>query len=957
MLNLYWLIPNLYSASNQIAKVASAYSSVGVSFKSDVQLNSAHIIGAIRLLGLWSLNSSYNGDPYVLWAPAYQNPLLIVIGFIIPILAFIPALLKPKDKHILFFTCFAIIGLLLVNGTYSPLGNWIYSEVPLFSTFFNSPYLEFGMYVTLAYAFLIGYGLTELFTRLTLHIKKIRSRARPIIAGLPIIFILFLIVGVYAFPLWTGDVIRPSTEFIQSNTYQMPTYYQTASNWLGTDSTDFNIVPLPISALGYAYLKWENGGYEGPYPADWLFPKSVITTTSAGNGLAGLAAQLIVNNSTEAASKILSLMNVKYVLFQEDTNWQYVEGNSQIISSSPEQLQSILNSTAALSLAEIFGKLDFYLNNYWQPIKIYATPAGILADGNLTLLMQIAEMNDFSPSEYVILLSDQLDAQQISVLPINTTFVQSQSLNSTYDTVSNLLNEGGLVYVLDSQPFMAASYYSGWKGVISTNGQGDPSMLIFQSPTSCPYISSFPMNFTSWNAYNSTIIYITTASSPLIINSVQADGNQVSPTAWWETGTSWETGWPIIIPANQRAIIQVNQYANIVSLETDSGTISLGVTDGWTNPPPTTASSETQTTVFTPEAGTYLLSINVATGLGYGNLSAKIDNQTFSIDANSQEQGPVFTYKYIGPINLTAGYHTISTSGENTTIPVYDGLANPVNWTSTFTNQSYSARYYPGWQAVVRTDGSEPSDTMSFSTLDQCPYSFPSNFTGWNAYNSTLVYLTTGNDPLRIDGIVADGEIASDITGVWWETGWMGMGTKPVTYPIIIPANQRAIIQINHKADSVTLETNPPQIGNMLLYSLKSGESFVDASNLLPSSQTNVTSITYEEINPTQYTVHVNASKPFYLVFSETYDDDWVASISGQQIPNQYHFTANGYANGWYINKTGTYTITLEYWPQNLFYIGGAISATAFILCMVYVSKDRFKSIYKKYARSRQKPE
>ncbi|PIX32246.1 hypothetical protein COZ60_00135 [Candidatus Bathyarchaeota archaeon CG_4_8_14_3_um_filter_42_8] len=47
---------------------------------------------------------------------------------------------------------------------------------------------------------------------------------------------------------------------------------------------------------------------------------------------------------------------------------------------------------------------------------------------------------------------------------------------------------------------------------------------------------------------------------------------------------------------------------------------------------------------------------------------------------------------------------------------------------------------------------------------------------------------------------------------------------------------------------------------------------------------------------------------------------------------------ANGYANAWYINKTGTYTITLEFWPQKLFYIGCAISLTAFHACTAYLA-------------------
>jgi len=942
LLNLYWLIPDAYSSSNELAKVTSAYGSIGV--QSGVQLDSSPILGAVRLLGYWALDSGYKGDPYFVWASAYQTPLLIIVSFILPFLAFIPLLLKPKDKNVLFFTSFAVISLLLVNGSYSPLGKWIFSNIPLFAVFFRTPYLRFGMYVTLAYAFLIGYALTELFNRFSSHLKKTRYLIRQIISGVPIVLMLFLIVGVYAFPLWTGDVIRPGTEVMQSNRYQMPTYYQTASDWLGTDAADFKIIGLPISKLGFAEFKWENGGYTGPYPAEWLFPKPVIPSTLDSNGIAGLFNELIVKNSSIAASKLLALMNVKYVLFHEDTNWLYIAGNSWWISTSPEQFQSILGSSAALTLEKKFGELDFYRNNYWSPMHIYAATNTILIDGGLNQTLKIMERTDFKPEESVLLLSDQLDAQQISALPLSTIFIQYQNSSSTYYALSSVLNKGRIVYTIDSQPFITARYYSGWKSVITTNGQGDPGMLIFQSPTECPYISYFPLNFTSWNAYNSTLIYITTASSPLTISSIQADENQTNAIyAWWETATSWETGWPITIPAHQQAVIQVNQNANVISLQTGNGIIALQVIDGWTNPPPTQAASETSTTVFTPKAGNYLLAMKVATGYGYGKLLTKIDNQTFNIDANSQEQGPVFAYKYLGPISLTAGYHAISTSGENTTIPIYDGLANPINWTSTFTNQTYAARYYPEWKAVVRTDGSEPWDTLSFSTTAQSPYTFPLNFTSWNAYNSTLVYLVAGDNPLRIDEIMTDGNTTSDITGVWWQTDWMGMSTKTVTFPIIIPPLQKAIIQINHNADIATLKTNPQKMGSMLLYSLRNGETSTDANNLFSSNQTGTPSITYEKINPTKYTVHVNASNPFFLVFSESYDKDWIATIEGRQVSNEYHFTANGFANGWYINKTGEYTVTLEFWPQKLFFVGSAISITTFILCTLYLSKNKIK--------------
>lgn len=109
-------------------------------------------------------------------------------------------------------------------------------------------------------------------------------------------------------------------------------------------------------------------------------------------------------------------------------------------------------------------------------------------------------------------------------------------------------------------------------------------------------------------------------------------------------------------------------------------------------------------------------------------------------------------------------------------------------------------------------------------------------------------------------------------------------------------------------------------------------------------------SLMYEKVNPTKYVVHINAYQPFFLVFSESYNKDWIAYVNGEQLSDDLHFTANGYANAWYINKTGIYTITIEFWPQKLFYIGFVISITTFILCLSYISKDKIFKINKKSA-------
>jgi hypothetical protein len=163
----------------------------------------------------------------------------------------------------------------------------------------------------------------------------------------------------------------------------------------------------------------------------------------------------------------------------------------------------------------------------------------------------------------------------------------------------------------------------------------------------------------------------------------------------------------------------------------------------------------------------------------------------------------------------------------------------------------------------------------------------------------------------------------------------------------------------------------------------------------LPASQVELAkppAITFEKVNPTKYEVKVeNATKPFFLIFGENYNPQWrayiedrepefneviasypqtnvkeanheqsftpedISYLSTKSLEENYHFIVNGYANAWYINETGTFTITLEFWPQNLFYTGLAISIATLILCTIYISKDKIKIIYKKHLKKKQR--
>ncbi|MEM3415855.1 MAG: hypothetical protein QW719_00755 [Candidatus Micrarchaeaceae archaeon] len=92
--------------------------------------------------------------------------------------------------------------------------------------------------------------------------------------------------------------------------------------------------------------------------------------------------------------------------------------------------------------------------------------------------------------------------------------------------------------------------------------------------------------------------------------------------------------------------------------------------------------------------------------------------------------------------------------------------------------------------------------------------------------------------------------------------------------------------------------------------------------------------ISFVQNTPTSVTVHVtNATTPYYLVFRETYDPHWAAFYSnGTQVNPRNHIAVNGFANAWYMNKTGNYTITLYYTLQTDAWIAWGVSFAAFFV-------------------------
>ena len=118
-------------------------------------------------------------------------------------------------------------------------------------------------------------------------------------------------------------------------------------------------------------------------------------------------------------------------------------------------------------------------------------------------------------------------------------------------------------------------------------------------------------------------------------------------------------------------------------------------------------------------------------------------------------------------------------------------------------------------------------------------------------------------------------------------------------------------------------------------------------------------SFSWTELSPTSFKVTVKADGPFLLVFLESYNTHWKASVNGQRIPEANHAEINGFANGWLVNATGNITITVEYETQNLITAAGVASVilTAAFAIIILLRKNIAKTVKNIIVKLRRKPE
>ena len=346
------------------------------------------------------------------------------------------------------------------------------------------------------------------------------------------------------------------------------------------------------------------------------------------------------------------------------------------------------------------------------------------------------------------------------------------------------------------------------------------------------------------------------------------------------------------------------------------------------------------------QSGNYSMSIKSAGGSSNNKLMVSLGNNSFDL---GYAEGSNFTVNNITNISLTPGNHNlrffISPPEPISHLSFERGWNStnnaPVNWSSPRSQFSASL------DSLNKTDG-EYSLMITTNSTELFTYSRVINeeiiLESNNHYEARIDVRTENmnNSNVKIMGYNETStmweDVANIVRGLKGTWNW-----REYTHSFFVPENisqVRVILDTgwvqnstegnatswfdNFKIFNIT-EVKNNEIDLVVLYLSENNQTL---ENLFEPYQ-KATILEYNKIDATKYEVRISTEEPFTLGFAEAYDEFWVAYVDGlgtiESIP------LYSMLNGFSINKTGNFTVIIEYLPQQWFNIGASITGLSII--------------------------
>lgn len=886
--NAYFLLPFISSFSLQYSNQILSVGGIGGAVEWTKFISShASFSNLFRLQG----DNNWYDKPY-LWSWNYlTNPILITISFVFPILAFIAPILPKERKErvmLLFFALLALFGVFLAAGAHPPLGGiyvFMMEHLPGFASF-RSAYYKFIPIVYLSFSILIGTTVYYLSNKFQKKVGYLFS-----------IFMIILILG-YHYPYFTNSNFSFNTPF--STMVKIPDYVKEFAKLKNQQDDNFRTLVIPPSANAYTIkaFKW---GYWSSYP---IFPlitdRGFVSNGSFGyndneNKIIDSLYESLRKGNIEAFLVLVKITNIKYLLVTDDVAKDYFLSSTEDPSL---YLEIFNNNSNFFTLMWKNGPWSLFQITEDIPLKIQAFNAAYLnRDKDLS-------EGIFSVNYFPFITTH--DSKFTSKVPI-----KGEIQSVTCLSCDILKNREGLR--VNAPRILPTSFLYSIKLNIENNN--------FKKIKRESEKTDFLLGLSHKRAAElSALAYKQMADEEKWLKSAS-----LLKVYWQELNKIYELRYK-----NSDEYEIMKKFSQYSTLEKDILDSILNNRD---------------------------IKISMKFRKELSDIFSIIER--FKERVNAPLSGKQWRNRFIFDVSSVKNEVYINISS----LPK-DDLGNYIFPSSIKLDEKESKRdFLNGKEIFIKIPKNTEELTLQFNFPNlvsnftkkqivvrgenkECISSSIKDYFGKDRYLLTAeknpsvyaaVYLHRLSDSFySLDSPrakEANTEFVPDI-----EAG-LPKSLRNVELQLYGNANDK-----NAKVYFCVNEGGNPEVAfkniyltkiiNPQLYTFKKNS---EVNNSVPK-------ISFKKINPTRYEVNVkDALDPYILVFSEGFSPLWEIYYEGKRI--REHFFVNGYANGWYIEKSGNYELSLVFKTQRLLKIGFIISVITLIFFIVYFFLRLFKYV------------
>jgi hypothetical protein len=447
------------------------------------------MLNVMRFFGDMAWFNGWGGEPYFPEFILFKtSSLMLVASMIIPLIVF-AGLLFVRGRHrlyILFFSMVALLGLFLSKGLHSPAGGiylWLVENVPFF-WIQRAPWQKFAAMSAVSYAVLFGLVVGYIAPLLVRKAKNmVRRQGVPYVepwipVSLGVVVIVFL--TSYHWIFVSGKMFSfPEGQTGYHEKYRLgfhhrfPDYLFPARNFVNNQRDHFKLFFLPDERV--SVYKW---GFSGSTDVSTLFFEKGLIHRAYGEGIVppntmdamqDLVAQEIYNRPSDTVTRLLGLLNVKYVIQRNDFRYNFFEGRD-----SPAFIQERLAQITDLTRVRQFGQWDLYevpaiyrVPQVYVPSQVVniGTPGFTDSQESLDELLQVIAQPTFNSSHAIYVApkstmkSDILSVQDIPKISTASN-IEVRRIAATKYRVRVRAAQGVMPLVLSE------SFHADWKAYI-----------------------------------------------------------------------------------------------------------------------------------------------------------------------------------------------------------------------------------------------------------------------------------------------------------------------------------------------------------------------------------------------------------------------------------------------------------------------------------------------------------